>query len=104
MTIPVLVRTRLQASPGSRARRREKDDEFALYATADVVISLSSVESFGLVVLEGLASEARVMASDIPAQHMATFSALLIVDTAVGRRSLFPLTACDVAAATRLER
>jgi glycosyltransferase involved in cell wall biosynthesis len=46
------------------------DEELARwYATADVVISLSSCESFGIVVLEGLAAGARVIASDIPAHR-----------------------------------
>jgi len=46
------------------------DDELARwYATADVVISLSSYESFGMVVLEGLAAGTRVVASDIPAHR-----------------------------------
>jgi len=46
------------------------DDELACwYATADVVISLSSYESFGLAVLEGLAAGTRVVASDIPAHR-----------------------------------
>jgi glycosyltransferase involved in cell wall biosynthesis len=46
------------------------DDELARwYATADIVVSLSSSESFGIVVLEGLAAGARVVASDIPAHR-----------------------------------
>jgi glycosyltransferase involved in cell wall biosynthesis len=46
------------------------DDELARwYATADVVISMSSYESFGIVVLEGLAAGTRVVASDIPAHR-----------------------------------
>jgi glycosyltransferase involved in cell wall biosynthesis len=46
------------------------DDELARwYATADVVISMSSQESFGIVVLEGLAAGTRVVASDIPAHR-----------------------------------
>lgn len=46
------------------------DQELALwYATADVLVSLSSDESFGIVVLEGLAAGIRVVASDIPAHR-----------------------------------
>ena len=46
------------------------DDELARwYATADVLVSLSSCESFGIVVLEGLAAGARVVASDISAHR-----------------------------------
>jgi len=46
------------------------DDELARwYATADVVVSLSSSESFSIAVLEGLAVGARVVASDIPAHR-----------------------------------
>lgn len=46
------------------------DSELASwYATAGVVVSLSSYESFGLAVLEGLAAGARVIATDIPAHQ-----------------------------------
>ncbi len=47
----------------------DDDDLARWYATADVVVSLSSYESFGIVVLEGLAVGARVVASDIPAHR-----------------------------------
>ncbi len=46
------------------------DDELASwYATADVVISMSAYESFGIVALEALAAGRRVVASDIPAHR-----------------------------------
>ncbi len=46
------------------------DEELASwYATADVVVSFSAYESFGIVVLEGLSAGSRVVASDIPAHR-----------------------------------
>ncbi len=47
-----------------------EDEELASwYATADVVVSFSAYESFGIAVLEGLAAGSRVVASDIPAHR-----------------------------------
>jgi len=65
---------RLAQRPGFREKVQltgvVDDDELARwYATADVVISMSSHESFGIVLLEGLAAGTRVVASDIPAHR-----------------------------------
>jgi glycosyltransferase involved in cell wall biosynthesis len=65
---------RLADRPGSRGKVEllgavDDGELVRWYATADVVISLSSYESFGIVVLEGLAAGTRVVASDIPAHR-----------------------------------
>ncbi len=63
---------RLSASIGSRLQLRghiPQSDLYALYRSADVFVSLSRHEAFGLTLLEAAAAGAALVASDIPAHR-----------------------------------
>ena len=82
--------------------RVERDKLLSWYRTADVFVSMSDHESFGITLLEAVASGARAVASDIPAhREVAQFLPAGAVELVDGDASSTQLAAQIVRAAAR---